>query len=256
MSDFLKKMLGMVLTPGFLVVCLIWLCIFHAAQIVALRLGGSRAHRRVVDALNGCLIQSLWLLGNRPVMIGELPDAGGRPLIVVSNHQSTLDVVGLGWYLRRLTPSFVAKRELGRGIPSVSYNLRHSGAALIDRSDARQSLTEIGRLGVRIQETGGTAVIFPEGTRSRHGGIKPFAAAGVKILLKKAPTARVLPVCIHDSWRLNPFGKFPMSVGERFSWSVLPVVDPAGMTVDEVVARVEGLIRAEYERLDSRVLKI
>ena len=72
-------------------------------------------------------------------------------------------------------------------------------------------------------------MIFPEGTRAKRGGVQPFAAAGVKILLKKCPEARVLPVCIHDTWRLNRFGKFPMGVGERFTWSVLPVIDPAGM---------------------------
>ncbi|RZU38630.1 1-acyl-sn-glycerol-3-phosphate acyltransferase [Fluviicoccus keumensis] len=249
MSEFLKKALGAVLTPVFLVVCLVWLCIFHAAQIAALRLGGARAHRRTVDALNGCLIRSLWLLGNRPRLIGALPAPSSRPLIVVANHQSTLDVVGLGWYLRRLSPCFVAKRELGRGIPSVSYNLRHSGAALIDRSDARQSLSEIGKLGARLREQGGAVVIFPEGTRSKRGGLKPFAAAGVKILLKKCPEAWVLPVCIHDTWRLNRFGKFPMGVGERFVWSVLPAIDPAGMTADEAVQRAEAVIRAEYERL-------
>ncbi len=249
MSEFLKKALGTVLTPVFLVVCLGWLCIFHAAQIAALRLGGPRAHRQVVNLLNGFLMGSLVLLGNRPQRIGEVPEVAGRPLIVIANHQSTLDVVGLGWYLSRLLPSFVAKRELGRGIPSVSYNLRHSGAALIDRGDPRQSLAEIGKLGARLREQGGTAVIFPEGTRAKRGGVQPFAAAGVKILLKKCPEARVLPVCIHDTWRLNRFGKFPMGVGERFTWSVLPVIDPAGMTADEAVRQAEAVIRAESERL-------
>ena len=249
MSEFLKRAVGTVLTPGFLAVSLSGLCIFHAAQVAARRLVGPRAHRQVVDGLNGFLMLSLRLLGNRPRLVGDLPKTAGRPLIVVANHQSTLDVVGLGWYLRPLSPCFVAKRELGRGIPSVSYNLRHSGAALIDRGDPRQSLAEIGKLGARLREQGGAAVIFPEGTRSKHGGLKPFAAAGVKILLKKCPEARVLPVCIHDTWRLNRFGKFPMGVGERFTWSVLPVIDPAGMTADAVVQQAEAMIRAESGRL-------
>lgn len=251
MSEGLRKGAGWVLTPLFLLVCVGWLCLFHGVQIAARRLGGPRAHRRAVDALNGCLMLSLRLLGNRPQLAGDLPEPSARPLILIANHQSTLDVVGLGWYLRRLSPCFVAKRELGRGIPSVSYNLRYSGAALIDRGDPRQSLAEIGKLGVRLREQGGAAVIFPEGTRSKHGGVTPFAAAGVKILLKKCPEARVLPVCIHDTWRLNRFGKFPMGVGERFVWSVLPVIDPAGMTADAVVQQAEAAIRAEYERLNG-----
>src|SRR3546814_8932887 len=38
---------------------------------------------------------------------------------------------------------FVAKTELSRGVPFVSYVLRHSGAALIDRGNSRQALKAI-----------------------------------------------------------------------------------------------------------------
>lgn len=251
MSKVLRQGAGWVLSPLFLLVCVSWLCLFHPLQVAAVRLGRPALQRRVVDGLNGSLLASLALLGCRNRLRGALPEADGRPLIIIANHQSTLDVVGLGWYLRRLSPCFVAKRELGRGIPSVSFNLRHSGAALIDRNDARQSLAEIGRLGVRLHEEGGAVVIFPEGTRARRGGIQPFAAAGVKILLKKCPEARVLPVCIHDTWRLNRHGAFPLGVGERFDWSLLPLMETAGMTADAVVAAAEAAIRAEYERLGS-----
>ena len=67
----------------------------------------------------------------------------------------------------------------------MSYNLRHSGAALINRDDAKQALTEIGRLGLLIDATNTSAVIFPEGTRSVTGEMKAFNAAGIKLLLKK-----------------------------------------------------------------------
>jgi len=36
-------------------------------------------------------------------------------------------------YFWTYKPKFISKIELGKGIPSVSYNLRHGGAALIDR---------------------------------------------------------------------------------------------------------------------------
>ena len=68
-------------------------------------------------------------------------------------------------YLKKHHPKFVSKIELGKGIPSVSYNLRHGGSVLIDRKDPRQSLTAIKDFGKYIEENNYAAVIFPEGTQ-------------------------------------------------------------------------------------------
>ena len=40
----------------------------------------------------------------------------------------------------RTHPKFISKKELGRGFPSVSYNLRVGGSALIERKNPRQAL--------------------------------------------------------------------------------------------------------------------
>ena len=69
------------------------------------------------------------------------------PLIIVSNHQSMNDIPPIIWYMRKYHPKFVSKIELGKGIPSVSYNLRHGGSALIDRKDSKQALVAIARFG-------------------------------------------------------------------------------------------------------------
>src|SRR3546814_7878181 len=53
------------------------------------------------------------------------------------------DIPPVVWHLRRHHPLFVAKTELSRGVPFVSYVLRHSGAALIDRGNSRQALKAI-----------------------------------------------------------------------------------------------------------------
>ena len=246
----MKKSLGFLLSPVFFLAWLLLLNIFHLLQIVALKGFGQRAHQRTVDALNFFLLHSLWLLGTRiKVRFSEpLPTPYSRPIIFVANHQNKLDVVGISWYLRHYSPKFVSKIELSKGIPSVSYNLRHSGAALINRDDAKQSLTEIGRLGLLIEETNASAVIFPEGTLSVTGEMKAFNAAGIKLLLKKSPSALVVPIYIDKTWTLNRFGKYPMSVGEQVSWTILPAIDPQDKTVNEVAALVEESIRKEFMR--------
>jgi 1-acyl-sn-glycerol-3-phosphate acyltransferase len=48
--------------------------------------------------------------------------------------------------LRDFHCKFVSKKELGKGIPSVSYNLRHGGSALIDRKDPKQAIPEIKKI--------------------------------------------------------------------------------------------------------------
>lgn len=66
----------------------------------------------------------------------------GKPIIFVANHQGLFDIIGLAWLLREFHPKFVSKIELGKGIPSVSYNLQHGGSVLIDK---KRSATSIAR---------------------------------------------------------------------------------------------------------------
>jgi 1-acyl-sn-glycerol-3-phosphate acyltransferase len=54
----------------------------------------------------------------------------------------------------------------------VSYNLRHGGSALIDKIPNKPFLKS--KLGDYIEEHNRSAVIFPEGTRSKTGKPKSF----------------------------------------------------------------------------------
>ena len=51
------------------------------------------------------------------------------PIVILQLWIFTWPII---WFMRRHTPIFVSKIELAHGIPGVSYNLRKSGAALID----------------------------------------------------------------------------------------------------------------------------
>ena len=146
------------------------------------------------------------------------------PVIIVTNHQSLYDIPPIIWYLRKYHPKFVSKKELGRGIPSVSFNLRHGGSVLIDRKDRRQAADELTKLGAYIQQTGRSAVIFPEGTRSRNGEPKPFRTLGLITLLKNAPDAWILPITINNSWKMFRYGKFPNGIGTHIRFTVHPPV--------------------------------
>src|SRR5690606_8277860 len=115
---------------------------------------------------------------------------------------------------------FVSKKELGKVIPSVSYNLKHGDSVLIDRNDPKQALPAIKGLGEYIKKYNITAVIIPEGTRSKNGVQKRFSENGVKMLCKFAPDAYLVPLTINNSWKMFRFGMFPMGLGSAITLEV------------------------------------
>jgi 1-acyl-sn-glycerol-3-phosphate acyltransferase len=241
----MKKIIGCILTPLFYLVFALLLCIFHLVQIIAFHGFGKDAHKKAVDVLNFFLLYSLLILGTRISVKFKFIPPTDRPIIFIANHQGMYDIIGIIWFLRKYTPKFVSKIELSKGIPSVSYNLRRSGAALINRNDSKQSITEIARLAKLTADNNYSAVIFPEGTRSKDGTMKGFAAGGMNVLMKKAPNAIVVPIVIKNVWKLRRWGAFPMSVGEHVTWIVLPAIETIGKEKEAIIAEAEEAIKSE-----------
>ncbi|GAB3641499.1 lysophospholipid acyltransferase family protein [Spirosoma arcticum] len=245
----MKKLLNYVLSGVYLLYFSLVLLVFHVFQVGAFHLFGKDAHKKTVDVMNAFIAYGWYLTGSRIAYrpLTDLPT--DRPIIFVANHQSMFDISPIIWFLRRHTPIFVSKIELSHGIPGISYNLRKSGAALIDRNDAKQAISEIARLGKHIQQKKHAAVIFPEGTRSATGQMRPFATGGLAVLLKRAPDALVVPVVIRGTGRFNPKGLFPLRSFSSMSWTVLPGIEPAGQTPEIVVQLAQEAIAEELGKV-------
>jgi len=238
----MQKAIGWLLTPLHLVVFMAVLLVFHVAQVLALPFGYA-AHKRVVDYLNFCVLASLRVVGTRIELrcAHELP--ADTPLVVVANHQSMYDIPMLGWIFRNRHPKYVAKIELGRGVPSISYNLRHGGSALIDRSDPRAAMRAIQKFGKQVEEHRYAACIFPEGTRARGGVMKAFNSAGLMTLMRATPSATIVPVAIDGSWELMRYRMRPIPFGVRVKCMVLAPISPQEQSVKAVISVVEDRIR-------------
>jgi 1-acyl-sn-glycerol-3-phosphate acyltransferase len=198
--------------------------------------------------MNFLIIKSLFILGTSISFTGLEKLPKGRPIILISNHQSLFDIPAIAWAFRNHHPKFIAKIELGKGIPSVSYNLRYGGSALIDRKKPLQSVREIGKLGRYIEEHNYAASIFPEGTRTKDGRMKSFLPAGVDTLLKAAPSAVVVPLAIDGNYELLKKGIYPMSFGVKITLTVLDLIEPGSMTEEELVMKTENMIRSALEQ--------
>lgn len=204
-----------------------------------------RANSRFHTALAGCLR----LVGVRLVIEDTLREPPGRPLIFAANHQSIFDIPLLAAALARYRPRFVAKRSLGRGIPTISFGLRRGQSALIDRANPRQSTRAILKLGRFMVERGCGVILFPEGRRARDGGLQPFQPAGVAALLKTAPGALVVPVAIDGSWRLARRGLGPIRRGTTVRLAVGAPLDPRRFrTPEALTAEARGVIAGALGR--------
>jgi 1-acyl-sn-glycerol-3-phosphate acyltransferase len=241
------KLLGYLLTPLYLCIFGLLLVVFHPIQVICRTIGGYSAHKKSVEIMNFLIIKSLLILGTSISFrcFEKLPRE--RPIILISNHQSMFDIPPIVWGFRHYHPKFISKIELGRGIPSVSYNLRYGGSVLIDRNNRRQAVQEIANLGRYIEKNNYTASIFPEGTRTKDGKMKPFKSAGINTLLKYAPSAVVVPLVIEGNYELMKKGLYPMSFGVNITYTVLDPFEPASITAEELVMKTENLIRAAME---------
>lgn len=242
-STRIQRALGWLLTPGYLVVFVCTVLLWHPL-IVSAYYFGPRVYHAVIALGNGALILGLRLAGARVRIQGfeALPE--GRSLIVVSNHQSLYDIPFLLWFFRKSLPCFIAKQELGRGIPSASHALRNMGSALIDRSNSREAIKVIEAFGTRMATLERAAVIFPEGTRARDGHMKRFKVQGVLTLARTMPDAMVVPVAISGSWHLTQWGLRPVYPFASIQLTILKPLPAREVTNEAAVQQIESHIRA------------
>lgn len=220
----------------------LWLIIFHPIQWVCYNVFGYNAHRWSVAILNWFLVRTTHILGTTYSIKGMENVPNNVPVIIVSNHQSLYDIPPYIWFLRKLHPKFISKKELGKGIPSVSYNLKYGGSALIDRKDPKQALPEIKKVAEYINKNNYSVVIFPEGTRSKTGKPKEFATNGLKMLYKFAPDAYFLPVTINNSWKMTRFGQFPLGLGNRLEFIIHSPLKISDYSFEEIFEKTEKVI--------------
>ncbi len=241
--DIMKKIASYILSSVFYLFYGSFLILFHGLQWIGFNIGKYRGHKIAVDFMNCTFTYLLYILGTRIELISRHPIPKDVPLIVVSNHQSMHDISPLSWFLRKHHPKFVSKIELGKGIPSVSYNLTHGGSVLIDRKDPRQSLIALRNFGKYIEKNNYAAVIYPEGTRSKDGVPKRFSENGLKMLTKFSPSAYIIPVTINNCWKLNKYGMFPLEIGVKITFELHEAIEAKSMKFEDLFQKVEATIK-------------
>jgi 1-acyl-sn-glycerol-3-phosphate acyltransferase len=130
------------------------------------------------------------------------------PYIYMANHQSNFDIPVL---LGHLTVQFrwLAKMELFK-IPIFGRAMRKAGYISIDRYH-RESAFESLKVAANKIKGGVSVLIFPEGTRSRDGNIRPFKKGGFVMAIDSG--VPIVPVVITGTRAIMPKGKFRVYPG-------------------------------------------
>jgi len=118
--------------------------------------------------------------------------------VVVANHQSLLDILVLFRLFRHFR--WVSKIE-NFSIPIVGWIMRMNRYIELERGRA-ESVRRMLRACERALAEGNSLLIFPEGTRSETGALRPFKTGAFE--LARNARCPILPVVVHGTARALP----------------------------------------------------
>ncbi len=190
------------------------------------------------------LLRRLWGL---TIIMDPVPQAacGSRPIIIVANHFSPVDIPLMQVCFGERHPRFVARPGMDR-VPLFGYWLSHGGGVSLKHRDRAGNVALLRQAGAELRDGVGVC-IFAEGRKdTRHyQNLLNFRTLGVSALLEGAPDALIVPVAIEGTNRFHVGDASLPRRGVRIRLTPLPPIDPRtfGGTREELVADCERRIR-------------
>jgi 1-acyl-sn-glycerol-3-phosphate acyltransferase len=175
------------------------------------------------------------------IEVEGLENIPAGPCVFVANHASNLDpFVVLPSLPRRV--AILVKSELFK-IPIFASAMRHADYVGVDRGDKTDRGASIAAC-VGVLRRGISLFIFPEGTRSPDGRLRPFKRGAFTIAMEAA--VPIVPIAIEGTQSLLQKGSWVVRSGSATA-RFCPAIDPGGHDTDErqgLLDRVESTIAA------------
>ncbi|KAM6902467.1 1-acyl-sn-glycerol-3-phosphate acyltransferase beta [Xenentodon cancila] len=195
-----------------------------------------------------CMVRHVkYLLGLRIEVNGWEHLQTEGPYVIISNHQSSLDVLGMMEILPdRCT--MIAKKELVYA-GTVGAICWLGGIVFINRkktSDAKSVMADAAKTMLDEQLR---LWVFPEGTRNQRGDLLPFKKGAFHLAVQAQ--VPIIPVVF------SSYGSFYLRKEKQFKsgiirLKILPKIDTKGMTTDDV----SPLSEKSYDLMRSAFLEI
>jgi 1-acyl-sn-glycerol-3-phosphate acyltransferase len=180
---------------------------------------------------------------------GTMPTDPRRPYIVVSNHESFVDILLISHLPFEM--KWLSKAEMFK-IPVVGWLMSLAGDIKLSRGEISSATDAMKQCADRLEKKV-SVMIFAEGTRSTTGDLGKFKNGAFRLAIETG--CPILPVAVHGchtalrpkDWRLG------YSTAEV---RVLEPIEVAGMTTRDVYAlrdRARNAIAAEIEVLRAEL---
>ena len=191
------------------------------------------------------------------------PPCGDEPLIVISNHQATLDILLIAYLLRRCGRTnlrWVLKSALLR-VPIIGIVSREMGCASVSRDRNPDDLIKVTASTQLARADGATMIVFPEGTRftgpdctNGFQHVRSPKRGGFKTIRDELPRSPILSVtlCWHPPVK-HGHGK-TMFQGAAFYGKTL-IVSAEIVRPEEIDADPNWLKNA-WGRMDDAIARI
>ncbi|MBB5178616.1 1-acyl-sn-glycerol-3-phosphate acyltransferase [Planomicrobium koreense] len=160
-------------------------------------------------------------------------------VLFVSNHEGNFDIPVLLSSIPKPF-GFISKKEVKK-FPVIPVYMEEMNCVFLDRSDRRSALKSIGDTVEKLQQ-GHSILIFPEGTRSKGGGLGEFKAGFMRIA--KDSVVPIVPIAISGTSEIMEKNNNKVKAG-NVAVQVLEPISAAAIsqeTAKELVADVRSRI--------------
>lgn len=173
----------------------------------------------------------------------------GTTYVIISNHQSILDIILLTnlWYRFK----WISKIENTK-VPILGWYLRMADYITVDRINEK-SKEEMLVNSYKCLKRGISLMIFPEGTRSRDGEIGIFKRGAFELAIQA--DVPILPILIDGTGGVLPKHGLVFSSGHHARVRVLDPVQPSSFNTKdpyELAVRFNSNMTSELKQLRAK----
>ncbi|XP_006900691.1 PREDICTED: 1-acyl-sn-glycerol-3-phosphate acyltransferase beta [Elephantulus edwardii] len=213
--------------------CVLCFCTSTVVTVLCLLRHGGRTVENM--SIISCSVRAFkYVYGLRFDIKGREKLELDQPCVIISNHQSVLDMMGLMEILPKRCVQ-IAKREL-LFLGPVGIIMYLGGVVFINRQRSSTAMTVMAQVGEHMVKENLKVWIYPEGTRNSNGDLLPFKK-GAFYLAVQAQVPIISVVYSSFSSFYNPETK--LFTSGTIKVEVLDAIPTTGLTVADIPKLME-----------------